>query len=67
MSRDGCVALTRGAMGLFAVCDCQYIHITIYVCDYYFPDHTHLLFLVFVEYMKVLAEQCAARILSCTA
>ena len=29
MSRDGCVALPRGAMGLSAVCDCG------------IPDHTH--------------------------
>ena len=34
MSRDCCVALPRGAMGLSAVCDCG------------IPDHTHLLFLV---------------------
>ena len=33
MSRDCCVALPRGAMGLSAVCICG------------FPDHTHLLFL----------------------
>ena len=32
MSRDGRVALPRGAMGLSAVCDCSV------------PDHTHLLF-----------------------
>ena len=36
MSRDGCVALSRDAMGLSAVCDCVLV----------FPDHTHLLFLV---------------------
>ena len=35
MSRDCCVALPRGAMGLSAV------------CDVVFPDHTHLLFIKF--------------------
>ena len=34
MSRDGCVALPRGAMCLSAVCDCIF-----------FSVHTHLLFL----------------------
>ena len=33
VSRVGCAALPRGAMGLSAVCDCG------------IPDHTHLLFL----------------------
>ena len=33
-SREGCVALPRGAMGLSAVCDIVV-----------FPDHTHFLFL----------------------
>ena len=33
MSRDGCVSLPHGAMGLSAV------------CDLVFPDHFHLLFL----------------------
>ena len=33
MSRDCCVALPRGAMGLSAVCVVA------------FPDHTHLLFM----------------------
>ena len=33
MSRDGCVALPRGAMGLSAI------------CDYGIPDQTYLLFL----------------------
>ena len=36
MSRDCCVVLPRGAMGLSTVCDCV------------FPDHTDLLFLVYV-------------------
>ena len=35
VSRDGCVALPRGAMGLSAVCKIVV-----------FPDHTHLLFLM---------------------
>ena len=35
--RDGCVALSRGAMGLSAV--------VIVV----FPDHTHLLFLIEID------------------
>ena len=34
VSRDCCVALPRGAMGLSAVCDCG------------FPDHTHQLFYI---------------------
>ena len=37
MSRDGCLDLPCGAMGLSAVCDCG------------IPDHTHLLF-SFVEH-----------------
>ena len=41
MSRDGCVALPHGAMGLSVVCDCVV-----------FPDHTHYFCFVIMSLEK---------------
>ena len=52
MSRDGCVALPCGAMGLSAVCDCG------------IPDHTHYfllwnIFVICVSCHTVLSVPCS--------
>ena len=50
MSRDCCVAIPLGAMGLSAVCDCDHTHLlflgVIHANSDDFGESAHLLFLV---------------------